>query len=250
MAEAPLIEVRGLTLTRGSSVVQRGLDFTVRRGQVFAIMGDTGAGKSTLLRHMVGLERPAEGDVLYSGEGFWSGTEEDRERLKARFGVLFAGGALLSTKTLLENVTLGLRLHTKLADEDVLAVARLKLALMGLTGLEHHYPSEVDESRRAWAGLARATALDPEILFLEEPSTRLDPLGARRVDDLIRRLRDDSGATVVLVSNDVPSIFAVADEAIFLDSESKTMTARGNPAHLRDHAADAKVRAFLGGERS
>ena len=127
---------------------------------------------------------------------------------------------------------------------------RSKLALMGLTGLEHHYPSEVDESRRAWAGLARATALDPEILFLEEPSTRLDPLGARRVDDLIRRLRDDSGATVVLVSNDVPSIFAVADEAIFLDSESKTMTARGNPAHLRDHAADPEVRAFLGGERS
>jgi phospholipid/cholesterol/gamma-HCH transport system ATP-binding protein len=250
MAEAPLIEVRGLTMTRGSSVVQRGLDFTVRRGQVFAIMGDTGAGKSTLLRHMVGLERPAEGDVLYSGEGFWSGTQEDRQRLRGRFGVLFAGGALLSTKTLLENVTLGLRLHTKLADEDVLAVARLKLALMGLTGHEHHYPSEVDESRRAWAGLARATALDPETLFLEEPSTRLDPLGARRVDDLIRRLRDDSGATVVLVSNDVPSIFAVADEAIFLDSETKTMTARGNPAHLRDHAADPKVRAFLGGERS
>ena len=249
MTEAPLIEVRGLAMKKGPSVVQRGLDFTVCRGQVFAIIGDTGAGKSTLLRHMVGLERPAEGDVFYSGEGFWSGTEEDRERLLTRFGVLFAGGALFSTKTLLENVALKLRLHTSLADEDVLAVARLKLALLGLTGFEHHYPSEVGESRRTWAGLARATALDPEILFFEEPTARLDPLGARRVDDVIRRLRDDLGATVVLVSNDLVSLFAVADEAIFLDSESQTMTARGKPAHLRDHSTDPKVRAFLGGER-
>ena len=246
MTEAPLIEVRGLTLTRGPSAVDRGLDFTVRRGQVFAIIGDTGAGRSRLLRHMVGLERPAEGDVLYSGEGFWSGTEEDRERLKLRFGVLFAGGALCSTKTLLENVTLPLRLHTKLADEDVLSVARLKLALMGLTGHENHYPSELGASRRAWAGLARATALDPEILFFEEPTARLDPLDAGRVDDVVRRLRDDLGATVVLVSNDLASLFAVADEAIFLDSESKTMTARGTPAYLRDHSPDPKVRAFLG----
>ena len=198
---------------------------------------------------MVGLERPAEGDVLYSGEGFWSGTDEDRERLKLRFGVLFAGGALFSTKTLLENVTLKLRIHTRLADEDVLAVARLKLALMGLAGYENHYPSEVDASRRAWAGLARATVLDPEILFFEEPTARLDPLDARRVDDVVRRLRDDLGATVVLVSNDLASLFAVADEAIFLDSESKTMTARGNPAYLRDHSPDPKVRAFLGGGR-
>lgn len=250
MTEAPLIEVRGLTLTRGPSAGQPGLDFTVRRGQVFAIVGDNGAGRSRLLRHMVGLERPAEGDVLYSGEGFWSGTEEDRERLKLRFGVLFAGGALFSTKTLLENVTLKLRLHTRLADEDVLAVARLKLALMGLTGYENHYPSEVDASLRAWAGLARATALDPEILFFEEPTARLDPLDARRVDDVVRRLRDDLGATVVLVSSDLASLFAVADEAIFLDSESQTMTARGNPAYLRDHSPDPKVRAFLGRGRS
>ena len=249
MTETPLIEVRGLTIKRGPSVVQRGLDFTVSRGQVFAITGENGAGKGRLLRHMVGLERPPEGDVLYSGEGLWSGTEEDRERLKARFGVLFAGGALLSTKTLLENVALKLRLHTRLADEDVLAVARLKLALVGLRGYEHHYPSEVDESRRAWAGLAGATALDPEILFFEEPTAGLDPLGARRVDEVIRWLRGELGATVVLVSSDLASLFAVADEAIFLDSESKTMTARGNPAHLRDHSTNPKVRAFLGGGR-
>jgi phospholipid/cholesterol/gamma-HCH transport system ATP-binding protein len=250
MAEAPLIEVRALTLRRGPAVVQSGLDFTVRRGQVFAIMGATGAGKTALLRHMVGLERPAEGEVLYSGESLWGGTEEDRERLQTGFGVLFAGGALFSTKTLLENVALKLRLHTKLAEEDTLAVARLKLALMGLTGYEHHYPSEVNESRRVWAGLARATALDPQILFFEEPSARLDPLGARRVDDVIRRLRDDLGTTVVLVSNDLAGLFAVADEAIYLDLESKTMTARGNPVHLRDHSPDPKVRAFLGGGRA
>lgn len=247
MTEAPLIEVRGLTLTRGPAVVQRGINFTVGRGQVFAITGDTGAGKKTLLRHMVGLECPAEGDILYSGESLWSATEQDRERLKTRFGVLFAGGALLSTKTLLENVALKLRLHTDLTEEHVLAVARLKLALMGLSGYEQHYPSEVDASRRAWAGLARATALDPEILFFENPTARLDPLAARRVDEVVQRLRDDLGATVVLVSTDLASLLAVADEAIFLDSESKTMTARGNPAYLRDHSPDPKVRAFLGG---
>jgi phospholipid/cholesterol/gamma-HCH transport system ATP-binding protein len=249
MTEAPLIEVRGLVLARGAAVVPRGLDFTVDRGLVFGITGQTGAGKRTLLRHMVGLDRPAEGEVLYSGEGLWSGTEKDRERLKTRLGVLFAGGALLSTKTLLENVALTLRLHTSLAEEDVLDVARLKLALMGLVGYEHHYPSEVDASRRAWAGLARATALDPEILFLEEPTARLDPLAARRVDDVVRRLRDDLGATVVLVSSDLASLLTVADEAIFLDSGSKTMTARGNPAQLRDHSPDPTVRAFLGGGR-
>jgi phospholipid/cholesterol/gamma-HCH transport system ATP-binding protein len=246
MTEAPLIEVRGLSVTRGPFVFQRNLDFGVRRGQVFAITGDAGAGKWTLLRHMVGLDRPVEGEVLFSGESLWGATERDRERLKTRLGVLFAGGALLSTKTLLENVALTLRLHTGLAGEDVLDVARLKLAVMGLSGYEHHYPSEVDASLRAWAGLARATALDPETLFLEEPTARLDPLAARRVDDVVRRLRDDLGATVVLVSSDLASLFSVADEAIFLDSESKTMTARGNPAYLRDHSPDPKVRAFLG----
>lgn len=166
-----------------------------------------------------------------------------------RFGVLFAGGALFSTKTLIENVAIGLRLHTALSRDDVVAVARLKLALMGLLGYENHYPSEVDESRRTWAGFARATALDPEILFLDEPAARLDPLGARRVDEIIRWFRDDLGATVVLVSNDHETLLSLADEAIFLDSETNTMTARGNPSHLRDHGLDPKVRAFLGGGR-
>lgn len=249
MTEGPLIEVRGLTIKGEDAVIQRGLNFTVGRGQIFAIMGETGAGKSRLIRHMVGLEPPAEGEVYYQGDGFWSGSEEDRERLMRRFGVLFAGGALFSTKTLIENVAIGLRLHTGLNREDVIAVARLKLALMGLLGYENHYPSEVDEARRTWAGFARATALDPEILFLDEPAARLDPLGARRVDEIIRWFRDDLGATVVLVSNDHETLFSLADEAIFLDSETNTMTARGNPSYLRDHATDPKVRAFLGGGR-
>lgn len=249
MTEAPLIEVRGLTVQREETVVQRRLDFTIGRGQIFAIMGETGAGKSELLRHMVGLEAPAEGEVYYGGEGFWSGSGENRDRLMTRFGVLFAGGALFSTKTLIENVALGLRLHTGLKDDDVMTVARLKLTLMGLLEYENHYPSELDESRRTWAGFARATAVDPEILFLDEPAARLDPLGARRVDEVIRWFRDDLGATVVLASNDHESLFALADEAIFLDAETKTMTARGNPSYLRDHCQDPKVRAFLGGGR-
>jgi phospholipid/cholesterol/gamma-HCH transport system ATP-binding protein len=249
MTEGPLIEVRGLTIRRDKTLIQHGLNFTVARGQIFAIMGETGAGKSALIRHMVGLEPPAEGEVFYQGEGFWSGSEESRERLMRRFGGLFAGGALFSTKTLIENVAIGLRLHTALNRDDVVAVARLKLALMGLLGYENHYPSEVDESRRTWAGFARATALDPKILFLDEPAARLDPLGARRVDEIIRWCRDDLGATVVLASNDHETLFSLADEAIFLDSETNTMTARGNPAYLRDHSTDPKVRAFLGGGR-
>ena len=249
MTEGPLIEVRGLTIKRDETVIQAGLNFTVGRGQIFAIMGETGAGKSRLIRHMVGLEPPAEGDVYYEGDGFWSGPFEARDRLMRRFGVLFEGGALFSTKTLIENVAVVLRLHTALNRDDVMAVARLKLALMGLPGYENHYPSEVDESRRTWAGFARATALDPEILFLDEPAARLDPLGARRVDEIIRWFRDDLGATVVLVSNDHETLFSLADEAIFLDSETNTMTARGNPSYLRDHSTDPKVRAFLGGGR-
>jgi len=249
MTEELLIEVRGMTIKRDESVLQHDINFTVARGQILAIMGETGAGKSRLIRHMVGLEPPAQGEVYYQGDGFWGGPEESRQRLMRRFGVLFAGGALFSTKTLIENVAIGLRLHTALNREDVMAVARLKLALMGLLGYENHYPSEVDESRRTWAGFARATALDPEILFLDEPAALLDPLGARRVDEIIRWFRDDLGATVVLVSNDHETLYSLADEAVFLDSETHTMTARGKPSYLRDHATDPKVRAFLGGGR-
>jgi len=165
--------------------------------------------------------------------------------MKRRFGFLFQGAVLVSGMTLLENVAVKLRLNSALSDREADEVAALKLAIMGLRGHEQHYPSQVSDSVRTRAALARATSLDPDILFFDDPSAMLDPLSARRVDDIILGLRDATGATIVLVSHDLPSIFALADDALFLDSERKTMIARGRPEELRDHCPDPKVRAFL-----
>ena len=248
-APAPCVEVRGLTMASGGEVVQRDLDFEVGAGRILALTGDAGSGKSLLLRHMVGLLRPAAGDVLYDGESLWAGSEADRDRLRRRCGVLFPGAALVSGATLLENVALKLRVNTPLSDREADEVAALKLRIVGAGGHERRHPSEVGESLRARAALARATALDPEVLFLDEPSARLDPLSARRVNDLVLELRDLTGATVVLASHDLVTLYALADDAVFLDSETRTMIARGRPSDLRDHCPDPKVRAFLSGGR-
>lgn len=240
------MEARGLVITSGSRVLQRDLDFQVPAGQALAIVAESGSGRRALFRSLVGLEAPAEGDVFLWGESLWTAEEPARRRLAARLGVLLAGGALLSTKTLLENVCLPLEAHTRLGARDVRALAALKLALYGLAGYESHYPTEVDIHRRICGGLARATALDPGIVFCELPTAGLDPKAAAFVREAILRARDDMGATVVALSNDLALVRA-ADEAVFLGVESKTVKARGNPAWLRDHAADAEVRAFLTG---
>jgi phospholipid/cholesterol/gamma-HCH transport system ATP-binding protein len=194
---------------------------------------------------MVGLDRPERGDVLYDGESFWGGTNEHRRRLRRRFGVVFARSVLIWSMTLLENVAVKLRLNSSLSDADADEVAALKLAVLGLRGYEACYPEQVSGAARTRAALARAIALDPDILFFDEPSIGLDPLAARRLDDILLGLRDATGATAVLVSSDLPSLFTVADEAVFLDAERKTMIAKGRPQELRDHCPEPKVRAFL-----
>ncbi len=241
---AAQVEVRGLTMAFGPRVVQRDLGFEVRRGEIFVIMGDSGCGKSTLMRHMIGLQQPAAGEVLYGGQPFWAAAEEERERLKRRFGVLFQAAALFSSMTLEENVALTLVERAALPAAEAARVARLKLALVGLAGFEEHYPAEISGGMRKRAGLARAMALDPEILYFDEPSAGLDPLSSRRLDDLILELRDSAGTTVVLVTHELPSIFELGDNAVFLDAERKTMIAQGKPSELRDHP-DPKLRAFL-----
>ena len=246
MTSTPMIEVRHLLLTSGSRVLQRDLGFEAMRGQMLAIVGEEGSGKRALLRTMIGLERPAEGDVFYEGEGLWAASEPDRHRRMARFGSQLAGGALLSTKTLLENVALPLEVHSRMPSRDIRSVARLKLALLGLAGYESHFPGEIDEQNRIAAALARATALDPDVLFCERPTAGLDPRAARFVSDSILRARDHLGATVVVVTNDAALVLA-ADEAIFLGLESRSMKARGKPTDLRDHAEAPDVRAFLSG---
>ena len=243
----PKITVDGLTMAYGDRVVLRDLRFTVHEREIFVIMGGSGSGKSTLLRHLVGLQEPARGSVLYegTGAGLWSLPPHDRERVLRRFGVLFQGGALWSSMTLAENVALPLQEYTSATAEEVSALASLKLALVGLAGFEEYYPAEISGGMKKRAGLARAIALDPDILFFDEPSAGLDPLSSRRLDDLILELRDSLGATVVVVTHELASIFAIADDSIFLDAERKTIVASGNPKQLLAESTDPGVRAFL-----
>ncbi len=244
-ATPPRIAVKDLTLAYGDFVVQRDLNFTVAPGEIFVIMGGSGCGKTTLLRHMIGLQRPARGEVLYDGRSFWGADEETREVMQRRFGVLYQGGALLSSMTVSENVALPLGEFTDLTSAEIGDVVALKLALVGLAGFEDFYPAELSGGMMKRAGLARAMALDPEILFLDEPSAGLDPVTSARLDDLILELRDSLACTFVVVSHELPSIFTIADTAAFLDPDARTMTALGNPHRLLAESTDPAVRAFL-----
>jgi phospholipid/cholesterol/gamma-HCH transport system ATP-binding protein len=239
------IEIRNLTMAYGSYVVMRDISAQIKRGSVFIIMGNSGSGKSTLLRHMLGLQRPAQGDVLYDGRSFWGLDDEARKVQLRKYGVLFQSGALWSSMTLAENVALPLVEYTDWSESDREDIVRLKLALVGLTGFEDYYPSEISGGMRKRAGLARAMALDPEILFFDEPSAGLDPITSRNLDQLILELRDGLGATVVVVTHELASIFTIADDSIFLDADSRTMRAHGNPKELLEGSSDAKLRAFL-----
>jgi phospholipid/cholesterol/gamma-HCH transport system ATP-binding protein len=240
-----MLEARGLTMAFGDFTLQRDLDFTVREGSIFFIMGQSGCGKSTLLRHMIGLIEPAVGEILWRGRRI---DPEDETGLRAylrRIGVLYQQGALFSSMTLSENVETVLERHTGLGPRERREVAALKLALVGLAGFEDYMPSEISGGMRKRAGLARAIALDPELLYFDEPSAGLDPLSARRLDELILALRDALGATVVIVSHELDSIFAIGDDGVFLDADSRTMIARGAPREMRDHAESETVRRFL-----
>jgi phospholipid/cholesterol/gamma-HCH transport system ATP-binding protein len=239
------IAVKDLTLAYGDFVVQRDLDFAVAPGEIFVIMGGSGCGKTTLLRHMIGLQRPARGDVLYDGRSFWGADDETRAIMQRRFGVLYQGGALLSSMTLGENVALPLGEFTELTSAEISEIVSLKLALVGLAGFEDFYPAQLSGGMMKRAGLARAMALDPDILFLDEPSAGLDPVTSSRLDELILELRESLGCTFVVVSHELPSIFTIADTAAFLDPDAHTMTALGNPHRLLGETTDAAVRAFL-----
>jgi len=239
------IRVQGLTMAFGSFVLMHDLTFAVARGEVFVIMGGSGSGKSTLLRHMIGLLEPAAGEIFYGTQSFTRAGEEERARMLRRFGVLYQSGALFSSMTLLENVSLPLGEYTDLGAEEIREVAALKLALVGLRGFEGYYPSQISGGMQKRAGLARAIALDPEVLFFDEPSAGLDPISSRRLDELILELRDSLGATVVVVTHELASIFTIADDGVLLDAESRTLIASGSPRMLREQSQDPRVRAFL-----
>jgi phospholipid/cholesterol/gamma-HCH transport system ATP-binding protein len=239
------IVVSGLTMAYGDVVIQRDLDFSIGRGDVFLIMGGSGCGKSTLLRHLIGLLRPAAGEVLIGGSSLWKADAAERERLMRRFGVLYQSGALWSSMTLGENVALPLRTYTRLGANEIREIVAFKLSLVGLAGFQNYYPAELSGGMRKRAGLARAMALDPDILFFDEPSGGLDPLSARQLDDLILELRASLGATVVVVTHELASIFAIGTDSILLDAEAKTLIARGSPKRLLVEEADPRVQKFL-----
>jgi len=241
----PHIVVEDLTMAYGSFVVQRDLTFTVNHGDIFIIMGGSGCGKSTLMRHMVGLKEPARGQVFYDGVSFWDTEPTDREQFMRKIGISYQSGALWSSMTLAENIGLPLQEFTDLSPNQIREIVELKLALVGLAGFEDYYPSEISGGMQKRVGLARAIALDPEIVFFDEPSAGLDPISARLLDDLILELKNSLGATVVIVTHELASIFAIGNNSVFLDPETKTMLAVGDPKKLRDESENPKIRSFL-----
>ena len=226
------IEIDNLTLAYGDRVIQERLTFTVDCGDIFIIMGGSGCGKSTLLRHLFGLHQPAGGAVLYNGVNFWESDAAARQAMMRRFGVLYQSSALWSSMTLAENVALPLEEHTDFARDEISDLVEWKLALVGLSGFGGYYPSEISGGMRKRAGLARAIALDPEILFFDEPSAGLDPISSRLLDDLIIELRESLGATIVVVTHELASLLTIGTNSVFLDAGSHTMIAGGDPQRL------------------
>jgi phospholipid/cholesterol/gamma-HCH transport system ATP-binding protein len=250
MQGEPCLQARHLTVGYGNRVIQRDLCFSVRRGSVFAVMGGSGCGKSTVLRSMIGLLRPFAGTVLVENEDYGAATDARRIDVGRRFGVLFQDGALWSSMTVAENVALPMQMFTRLHPAEIDALVKLKLSLVGLADAGERMPAELSGGMRKRAGLARALSLDPDVLFFDEPSAGLDPVTSRRLDDLILELRDGLGATIVIVSHELASLFAICDDGVFLDADTHTAIAHGAPRTLRDACDNPTVHAFMTRGRS
>ena len=240
-----MIEVRQLTMKYGNLLIQSNLDFRIEQSDIFVIMGGSGCGKSTLLKHLIGLYQPAAGEILFKGRNYVRSPPNEQQKMRQRWGVTFQGGALFSDKTLAENVALPLEQYTSLKDKEIAELVHYKLSLVGLAGYDAFYPSQISGGMCKRAGLARAIALDPEILFFDEPSAGLDPLSARRLDELIMQLRDSTGATVVIVTHELASIFAIGTNGIFLDAHRKTMLDTGSPFTMLENSPHPMVKQFL-----
>lgn len=241
----PVIVVEDLTMSFGEKVIQRDLTFTINKGDVFIVMGGSGCGKSTLMKNLIGLLRPSKGRVFYKEKSFWDIGESERHQILTHLGVMYQGGALWSSMTLAENIMLVIQEYHEIDPDQALELASLKLALVGLAGFEDYYPSEISGGMKKRASIARAMALDPEILFLDEPSGGLDPISARMLDDLILQLKSSLGTTVVVITHELASIFAIGNNSIFLDTETKTIIASGNPRRLLEECDNPTVRRFL-----
>lgn len=239
------IDVCNVTMRYADRLIQQDLNFSIRRGDIFVIMGGSGSGKSTLLKHMIGLQQPAGGEILFDGKNFFTETPDEQLQMRRNWGITYQAGGLFSDLTLAENVAVPLQQYTNFSDGEIRDTVAYKLALVGLAGFEEFYPSALSGGMQKRAALARAIALDPELLFFDEPSAGLDPLSSQRLDELIVQIRESMGGTVVIVTHELASIFSIATNSVFLDADSKTQLDYGPPRELLHHSKHDIVRRFL-----
>ena len=240
-----IVEVKNLMLAYDEVLILKNVSFSLRKGECLVIMGGSGCGKSTLLKSMIGLMPPQEGSIQIFGENLWDRNQEEKDEILKRAGVLFQGGALWSSMSVFENVALPLELFSDLGEKEIKELVLFKLSLVGLSGYENLFPSELSGGMRKRAGLARAMILDPEILFLDEPSAGLDPLSSKKLDDLINELKESLGISFIVVTHELASIFEIADNSVFLDAKSKSVLARGRPKELLSCTDNPEVMSFL-----
>lgn len=240
-----IIEVRDFTAAFGDHILLKDLNFDVRRGEVFAILGRSGCGKSTLMKHMIGLHAPRRGSIRIDGDDITAADEAQRLRILRKFGVMYQSGALFGSMTLLENVRLPLEEFTDLPPEARTLIATMKLGLVGLEDFTQMMPSDLSGGMKKRGAIARAMALDPQILFLDEPSAGLDPITSAELDELILRICRTLGMTFVVVTHELPSIFTIADRMIMVDRQTQGILAEGRPQDLKEHSEDPRVRRFF-----